>query len=564
VYIREIISPPHHTKPFSSPLTTQLLNCSLILFSPHLHIFTSLHLHISVLINSPPASRTMRYNNLSTLAAWLLPVLGLVTGATCQTDEQRAQAEIEARLPALLSEEAILTMPGGDKWDALNIRVSTPRLKPGYLAIVEVATEEDVQNVIKLANEIEVPFLAVSGAHGHSNNLKGAQGAIQINMRRLNNISLAQDGASVSVGGGTLQHELVDYLYARGKQAHHGTCQCISVAGPLLGGGHGMLQSKAGFHADQLLSARIVTADGSVVTASDYENQDLFWALRGAGHNFGIATSLTLRTYDEYLENWHSDTMTFSHDKFDAYLETWNRLETEIEEPGLLLLNGHFVRIPSIDPDHLTIDIQFFWQGNDSAIEAYKTAFRELEPINEVSSGAVSWQRFFQTAGLGLDGPLCTRNNSAWGFPTSLTKWNIEDMRKGFELLTEFTEDPQFGGAAWILQSGHRGSSPSSFPPMFNAIPDEEREKHLLTVVGMNWAGNDPADAAKAEEYGRAIQAAAVGGDMAEHHSYVNYAAGFEPIEDIYGHQEERLAKLRTLKQQWDPNHSFSFYAPIE
>lgn len=507
----------------------------------------------------------MRYNAPTALAAWLLPVLGLFSGASAVVNERLATAQIQSRLPSLLSQEATLTFPGNDKWDGLNVRAATPRLHPGYIAVVEVATERDVQNIIRFANEIEVPFLVVSGTHGFSNRLMDAQSAIQINMRRMNSISLAEDGASVTIGGGTLQYELVDYLYPHGKQAIHGTCQCISVAGPLLGGGHGVLQAKAGFHADQLLSATIVTADGSIVTASDYENQDLFWALRGAGHNFGVVTSLTLRTYDEYLEDWHADFMTFSQDKFDAYLDTWTRLEEEIEDAGVLVLNGHFIRIPEVDPDNLILDMQFFWQGNESAIEAYKTAFRALEPITEEVSGPLSWQRFFKEANMGPEAPICTPNTNLWGFPNSLAKFDNQAMRNGFDLLSELTEDPKFASSSWILQSpgGKKGHDHHGFPPMYNAVPDEERDNHLLMVVGMNWQGEDPADTAKAQRYGKAFQAAAQGGDMTYHHTYINYAPGLEEVESIYGHDEVRLTKLRALKKYWDPNNRFGFYAPI-
>ena len=63
--------------------------------------------------------------------------------------------------------------------------------------------------------------------------------------------------------------------------------------GVALGGGHGTLQGHYGLLADQIVAARIVLGNGKAVTASKKKNSDLFWALRGAGHNFGIVTEVT-------------------------------------------------------------------------------------------------------------------------------------------------------------------------------------------------------------------------------------------------------------------------------
>jgi FAD/FMN-containing dehydrogenase len=68
--------------------------------------------------------------------------------------------------------------------------------------------------------------------------------------------------------------------------------------GPLLGGGHGFLQGRYGLVVDNVVSARVVLANSTVVTVSGEENGELFWALRGAGHNFGIVTEVRSRVYD--------------------------------------------------------------------------------------------------------------------------------------------------------------------------------------------------------------------------------------------------------------------------
>lgn len=116
-----------------------------------------------------------------------------------------------------------------------------------------------------------------------------------------------------------------------------------------------MLQSERGFGADNLVSARVVLADGSVVVASEDENADLLWGLRGAGHNFGVVTSAELRTFDTPEESWTMVTMWFTGDKLEAYFEAWNRMEEEHDDPGMLVINGHVLMNPEIDPENVKI-----------------------------------------------------------------------------------------------------------------------------------------------------------------------------------------------------------------
>ena len=133
-----------------------------------------------------------------------------------------------------------------------------------------------------------------------------------------------------------------------------GICECTSGIGPLLGGGHSMLQGRYGFSADNLASARVVLADGSAVTASATENTDLFWALRGAGHNFGIVTSYDLKLY-EVGEDWTMIALSFKQDKLEEFFDTWNQLEDEHEDAGTLVLNGVMARNEQLDPDQVCL-----------------------------------------------------------------------------------------------------------------------------------------------------------------------------------------------------------------
>jgi len=139
----------------------------------------------------------------------------------------------------------------------------------------------------------------------------------------------------------------------------------VSVIGPLLGGGHGNLQGQHGLIADQLVSARVVLANGTAVTASATENKDLYWALRGAGHNFGIVSSFEVNLFDvPVLDSWVVATYTFKQDKLGKILEHVNTLTEKGKHPPELSLQGILGRTPEIDPKDVGLpDARYVGRG---------------------------------------------------------------------------------------------------------------------------------------------------------------------------------------------------------
>jgi FAD/FMN-containing dehydrogenase len=133
-----------------------------------------------------------------------------------------------------------------------------------------------------------------------------------------------------------------------------GLCECTSLAGPLLGGGHSLLQGQHGFALDNLVSARVVIASGKLVEASKTQNPDLFWALKGAGHNYGILTSLEVNVYD-VQSNWTVYSLVFASDKLEELFDLINKFEEPSSgRPANLALTGVFAKIPAIDPTHVS------------------------------------------------------------------------------------------------------------------------------------------------------------------------------------------------------------------
>lgn len=340
-----------------------------------------------------------------------------------------------------------------------------------------------------------------------------------------------------------------------------GNCECVSAIGPLLGGGHSMLQARHGFVADSLVSARVVLADGSAVDASADQHPDLFWALRGAGHNLGVVTSFDVRTYDARAP-WSMTTLSFTHDKVEALFDTWNALEDGRKERGLLVPIAIMARNDTLDADHVSlshlsgpqmdapgqtadgrrqaiINLQLFSEG-ETAVGRYAVAFRALGPAADQTASNIPWGDVFVTAGLGRDSPVC---------------------RKDFNLLfSDLTADTKFAQSIFVLESyGWQGVE--AVPEGQNAAAPEERRRHIMSPITW-WAGADAADRSKAERYCRRMRRAVRGAEPP--HAYVNYAVGNEGLDEVYGRDEARLARLRRVKRQYDGDGRFSFYMPIQ
>jgi FAD/FMN-containing dehydrogenase len=164
-------------------------------------------------------------------------------------------------------------------------------------AIARCRDVADVISALRFGREHGL-LIAVRGG-GHNVAGKGTcDGGLVIDLSAMNAVRVDPAARTARVGGGALWGDVDHATHAFGMATPSGIISTTGVAGLTLGGGFGYLSRRYGLSLDNVVEADVVTADGSFVTASENENPDLFWALRGGGGNFGIVTSFKFKLYD--------------------------------------------------------------------------------------------------------------------------------------------------------------------------------------------------------------------------------------------------------------------------
>jgi FAD/FMN-containing dehydrogenase len=215
------------------------------------------------------------------------------------------KAKHETRGTALTLERAVRTLrdhlsghvivPGDPDYDqARTVFPGGFDLHPG--AIVRVADDRDVARVVTLARETGVELAVRSGGHsgaGHAT----TEGGIVLDLSEMHTIDIDVDGRTAWAQTGMTAVGYSKAAATHGLATGFGDTGSVGIGGITLGGGIGYLVRKYGLTIDDLLAAEIVTADGELLHVDEDSHPDLFWAIRGGGGNFGVATRFRYRLH---------------------------------------------------------------------------------------------------------------------------------------------------------------------------------------------------------------------------------------------------------------------------
>ena len=207
------------------------------------------------------------------------------------TPAARSHDVAARRLRRALSGE--LHVPGEPGYEAAR-RPLHDTIDPRPAMVVEARGAADVRAAVVAARENDLA-LGVQ-ATGHGTHVP-ADGAILVRTSDMATVLVDPDRRVARVGPGAVWGDVLTAAAPFGLAPLSGSSPSVGVTGYTLGGGLGWLARRHGFAADSLLRAEVVTADGSIVTATADDHADLFWALRGGGGSFGVVTAMELRLH---------------------------------------------------------------------------------------------------------------------------------------------------------------------------------------------------------------------------------------------------------------------------
>ena len=181
-----------------------------------------------------------------------------------------------------------LVVDGDEAFDSLRT-VFNGMIDRRPAVIARCESVDDVRAAVSFAREQSLPLSVYGGGHavtGHA----VCDGGVCVDLRLMNRVTVDAEARTGRVQGGALWRDVDAATQEHGLAVTGGRMSDTGVGGLALGSGSGWLERKLGLTCDSLRSVEIVTADGTVQTASESENPELFWGTRGGGGNFGVVT----------------------------------------------------------------------------------------------------------------------------------------------------------------------------------------------------------------------------------------------------------------------------------
>lgn len=182
----------------------------------------------------------------------------------------------------------------------------------------------EVSTALRYATTHRIFPLAVCGGGHSTSGDSSSDGGMVIDLRQINSTTVDPKTRTITFGGGCTWQDVNDALWNHGLATVSGTVGDTGVGGLILCGGYGFLTGSCGLALDCLISCEVVLANGDIVKANKEENAELFWALRGAGPNFGIVTHFTSQAFLQE-ESW-AGFLGYNPESLPAIIEFGNQL----------------------------------------------------------------------------------------------------------------------------------------------------------------------------------------------------------------------------------------------
>ncbi|GJE99792.1 FAD-binding oxidoreductase [Phanerochaete sordida] len=454
-----------------------------------------------------------------------------------------------ADITSVLPKDQILTPKDGEAYKEALHRWADNAERPAKF-IVFPKTSEEVANTVKwaVANGLEI---AIKGG-GHSTSGASSSEDLVIDLRHFGGVTVDTEKRLLTVGGGAIW-ETVDKEAAKyGLATVGGTVNHTGVGGLTLGGGYGWLTPKYGLTIDNLVQAEVVTASGDILTCSETENADLFWAIRGAGSNFGVVTYFVLKAYPQTNPVW-SGLVVFTPPQLPALIKaarTWAASASEDESCFI------FFACPPPAFQPMPVLLPFFNGPEEDARKRFKPFF-DVGPVADMTKVIPYEQQNSLQNPMAGHGDRKVLKSAAL---SAIDEGIIMTLFKEYVKLTQ--EQPEAKTCAILvelhsfeklMQVPFEATSFANRGPFYNITFALRWKSPELDSVMREWASSH-AKAVRHEESERS------GMNLEAARGYANFGLGDEKARDVFGENYDRLAEV---KAKYDPQLVFRKWFPI-
>ncbi|EHK47045.1 hypothetical protein TRIATDRAFT_217465 [Trichoderma atroviride IMI 206040] len=443
-------------------------------------------------------------------------------------------AQVQNDLGKFLSKGTQIFGPSSPNFANATDRWAQSSMPANIEVVIEVAQEADVAKIVRYCYQNSIDFLTYNRGHGLKNTLAKFQG-IQINLSQLTGITIQPDRNSALFQGGVYADIVIDTLWEQGY-----------------------IVSQYGLISDDFLSLNVVLANGTTVAVDSSSHSDLFWAMKGAGHNFGIVTSAYIKIYPKVVSTWHYHNYVWSQQQLETVFEALNKFQGKGQIPALMGVNfGQFSIYPTINATEAILTWSFAYDGPAAAAEELLAPFNAIPNISS-TMGDVDYADLLVAQGTDSNSASCQPGpfvgSSAW-----LQTYNVTSQRQIYNSSNEkIAQNPGLAAGARVFLEGYSTEATQAIDPGTSAYP--HRDEYLLVFIlvatppslvsfSQAWADETLALWRESEPGRRPT-------------TYINYAVGNEPLESIYGYAGQ-LPKLRALKAKYDPQNKFRWYNPV-
>ncbi|WP_193162739.1 FAD-binding oxidoreductase [Microbulbifer hainanensis] len=411
--------------------------------------------------------------------------------------------------------------------------------KPGMIA--RCTSADDVVKAVNLARENELLVSVRGGGHNIAGNAICDEG-LMIDLSLLKQVQVDPKSRRATVEPGCTLADLDAATQKHGLATPVGINSTTGVAGLTLGGGFGWLSRKYGMTVDNLLSANVVTADGRQLRASETENADLFWGLRGGGGNFGIVTQFEFQLHPVGPDVL-SGLIVFPFDQAKSVITQFARFtETAPEELSIWMVARMAPPLPFLPEavhGQTVVILALCYTGDPTEGEKLIEPLREFGTAHGEHIGVepfCAWQQAFD--------PLLT--------PGARNYWkshNFTQLSDGaIDTAVEYSGKlPSPQSEIFIASIGGATCRPAP-----EAMAYSSRDANYVLNVHIRWdsADDDQRCIAWARDFFAKSKPFASGG------AYINFLTQDETdrIESAYGPTYTRLLEL---KKKFDPTNLF-------